>query len=322
MKAIAYHRYGSPDMLGMEELPQPVPRDDEVLIKVHAASVNSWDWELLRGTPYANRLMFKGYFKPRLTILGADVAGVVESVGKNVTGFQPGDAVMGDLCESGWGSFAEYVCAHQDAVIPKPEGMSFEDAAAIPQAGAMAMQGLMEQGGILPGQRVLINGAGGGVGTFAVQIAAAMGAEVTGVDRGDKLDMLSALGVDHVIDYTREDFTKNGQTYDVIVDVTLRRSVFDCRRALKPGGRYVVIGGSMTRILQTALLGPFMAKKHGVSMGLLLARPNRELDALLKLIKEGSVRPVIDTGYPLAAVPDAVRHVEQGNARGKVVITV
>jgi len=253
VKAIVYTKYGPPDVLELKEVEKPTPKDNEVLIKVHAASVNSWDWDLLRGTPFLNRL--GGLLKPKYKILGADIAGRVEAVGRNVKRFQPGDEVFGDLSECGWGGFAEYVCARENALALKPASMTFEEVAAVPQAAVMALQGLRDKGQIQPGQKVLINGAGGGVGTFAVQIAKSFGAEVTGVDSTRKLDMMRSIGADQVIDYTREDFTKSGQRYDLILDVVAYRSIFDYKRALSPKGIYVFVGGSMAAAFQAVFLG-------------------------------------------------------------------
>ena len=322
MKAIVYHKYGSPDVLNLEEVQQPTPSDDEVLVKVHAASVNSSDWELLRGTPFANRLAF-GLVKPKtIKILGCDIAGRVEAVGRNVKLFHLGDVVFGDISGCGWGGFAEYVCARENALALKPSGMTFDEAAAVPQAAVLALQGLRYKGQIHPGQKVLINGAGGGAGTFAVQIAKSFGAEVTGVDSTSKLDMMRSIGADQVIDYTREDFTKNGQRYDRIVDMAAHHSTFDYKRALSPKGTYGVIGGSTPRILQTVLLGPWISLIESKQMGLLLHKPNKDLDFMIELLEAGKVVPVIDRRCPLNEVPEALRYFGDGHPRGKVVITV
>jgi NADPH:quinone reductase-like Zn-dependent oxidoreductase len=321
LKATIYHTYGSPDVLELVEIPNPIPRTDEVLVRVQAASVNSWDWDRLTGTPPVFRV-FSGLLKPKLKILGADIAGRVEAVGRNVKRFQPGDEVFGDLCESGWGGFAEYVCAREDALALKPSSMTFEQAAAIPQAGVLALQGLVDKGGVQPGQQVLINGAGGGVGTFAVQIAKSFGAEVTGVDGPEKLDLMSSVGADHVVDYTQEDFTRNGQRYDLILDISAHHSMFDCKRALAPGGTYVLVGGAVRRVLQLLLLGSWLAVTGGKKMGILSVKPNEGLDLLEELFEAGKVVPVIDRSYTLAEVPEALRHLGEGRTRGKVVITV
>ena len=271
MQAIVYHKYGSPDVLELEEVQKPTSRDDEVLIKVHAASVNSWDWDLLRGKPILARVMGGGFLKPRHKILGTDIAGRVEAVGRNAKRFQPGDEVFGELSwrflSLGWGGFAEYVCARETSMMLKPASMTFEEAAAVPQVAALAMGALRYNGQIQPGQKVLVNGAGGGVGTFAVQIAKSFGAEVTGVDSTTKLDMLRSIGADHVIDYTQEDFTKNVQRYDLIIDVAAYRSTFDYKRALSPKGAYDVIGGSQARFFQTMFLGPFISMIGSKKMG-------------------------------------------------------
>ncbi|MCB0174918.1 MAG: NAD(P)-dependent alcohol dehydrogenase [Anaerolineae bacterium] len=321
MKAIVYHTYGSPDVLKLADVAKPAPGDDEVLIKVHAAALNSWDWDRLTGKPYVYRLLF-GLLKPKLPILGADVAGTVEAVGRNVKQFQPGDAVFGDLCEGGWGGLAEYVCARETALTLKPAGMTFEQAAATPQAGVLALQGLRDKRPVQPGQKVLINGAGGGVGTFAVQMAKSFGAEVTGVDSPAKLEMLRSLGADHVIDYTQEDYTQTDQQYDLIVDVVARRSISDYKRALTPQGTFVVIGGSIATILQTATLGTWYSKSGGKQMSLLMHRPNKDLASIIALFESGQVVPVIDKCYSLPEAAEAIRYLGAGQAKGKVVITV
>jgi NADPH:quinone reductase-like Zn-dependent oxidoreductase len=320
MKAIVYTKYGPPDVLQLKEIEKPTPKDNEVLVRVHAASVNSWDWDLLRGTPFLIRLW--GLLKPKYKILGADIAGRVEAVGRNVKQIQPGDEVFGDLCECGWGGFAEYVCARENALALKPSSMTFEEAAAIPQAAVLALQGIRDKGQIQPGQKILINGAGGGVGTFALQIAKSFGAEVTGVDSTGKLDMMRSIGADQVIDYTQEDFTKNGQRYDLILDVAAYRSIFDYKRALSPRGIYVLVGGSMARIFQTMFLGPWISMTGSKKMGILAYKPNKDLAYIKELFEAGKVKPVIDRRYPLSEGPEALRYFGEGHARGKVVITV
>ncbi len=318
MKAIVCTKYGPPDVLQLKEVEIPVPKDDEVLIKVHAASINSWDWELLRGTPFANRVMF-GLLKPNM-ILGCDIAGSVVALGRNVKQFQPGDEVFGDISESGWGGFAEYVCARGKVLELKPAKMTFEQAAAVPQAALLALQGLQDIGKIRSGQKVLINGAGGGAGTFAVQIAKSFGAVVTGVDSTEKLPILKSIGANHVIDYTKEDFTKNEQRYDLILDVITNRSVFDYKRALSPEGIYVTIGGSTARLLQVAFLGPLISGSK--KMRLLMHKPNKGLVFMKELFNAGKVKPIIDKCYPLSEVPEALRYFGEGHFKGKVVITV
>lgn len=320
MKAIVYTKYGPPDVLQLKEVERPGPKDNEVLIKVHAASVNAWDWDLLRGKPFASRI--PGLLKPKYKILGADIAGRVEAVGGNVKQFQPGDEVFGDLCQSGWGGFADYVCARENALALKPAGMTFEEAAAVPQAAVLALSGLRHKRQIQPGQKVLINGAGGGAGTFAVQIAKSCGAEVTGVDSTKKLDVTRSIGADHVIDYTKEDFTKNEQRYDLILDFAAHRSIFGYKRALNPEGIYVVVGGSSGRIFQAVFMGPWISMTGGKKMGLLLHKPNKDLAFIMELFEAGKVIPVIDRRYPLSEVPEALRYFGEGLAKGKLVITV
>ena len=321
MKAVVYQKYGSPDVLELKEVEKPTPKDNEVLIKVHAASVNDWDWGLLRGKPFMNRLFF-GLLKPKIKTIGGDIAGRIEAVGRNVKKFQPGDEVFGDLSGCGFGGFAEYVCARENALVLKPASMTFEEVAAVPQAAVLALQGLRDKGQIQPGQKVLINGAGGGAGTFAVQIAKSFGAEVTGVDSTRKLDMLRSIGADHVIDYTQEDFTKNGQRYDWILDFAAHHSIFDYKRALSPKGIYIMVGGSSARIFQTIFLGPLISMTGSKKMGILAHKPNKGLDFMKELFEAGKVVPVIDRRYPLSEVPEALRYFGEGHARGKVVITV
>jgi NADPH:quinone reductase-like Zn-dependent oxidoreductase len=321
MKAIVYTKYGPPDVLELKEVKKPTPKDNEALVKVHAASVNDWDWGLLRGKPFMNRLFF-GLLKPRIKILGVDIAGQVEAVGRNVKQFQPGDEVFGDISGCGWGGFAEYVCARENALVLKPASMAFEEAAAVPQAAVLALRGLRDKGQIQPGQKVLINGAGGGAGTFAVQIAKSLGAEVTGVDSTRKLDIMRSIGADHVIDYTQEDFTKSGQRYDLILDMAAHHSIFDYYRALSPKGIYVMEGGSTARIFQVVFLGPLISMTTSKKMGILAHKPNKGLAFMKELFEAGKVKPVIDKRYPLSEVAEALRYFGKGQARGKVVITV
>jgi len=320
MKAVTYAERGPPAVFQKIEVETPTPRDDEVLVKVHAASVNSWDWELLRKRPFMVSL--GGRSDPRYKILGADIAGRIEAVGRDAKQFRPGDEVFGDLCNSGWGGFAEYACARGSALMLKPASMTFEEAAATPQAGLLALQGLRKRRQIQPGQKVLINGAGGGVGTFSVQIAKSFGAEVTGVDSTSKLDMVRSIGADHVIDYAREDYTKRGQRYDLILDMKGNRSAFDYKRALRPRGTFVMVGGSWTRLFQLLLLGPLISMIGSKRMGFLAYKPNKDLALLTGLIEAGKVTPVIDRTYPLSETPEAIRYLAEGRALGKVVITV
>lgn len=320
MKAIVFTKYGSPDVLQLREVDKPTPKDDEVLIRVHAASLNDWDWAALQGIPFVNRLTF-GVLRPKKQILGSDVAGRIEAIGKNVAQFQLGDEVFGDI-SGAWGGFAEYVCARENALALKAPSMTFEQAAAIPQAAMLALQGLRDRGRIQPGQKLLINGAGGGVGTFAIQIAKLYGAEVTAVDSAGKLDMLRSLGAAHVIDYTQEDFTKNKQCYDLILDVKTNRSIFDCARALSPNGTYVIVGGSMVRLFQALLLGPLISMTKNKSIRIVVLKPNKDLAYMKELFEAGKIVPVIDGPYKFSEVPEAFRRFGEARHRGKVIITV
>ncbi|WP_338044870.1 NAD(P)-dependent alcohol dehydrogenase [Paenibacillus lignilyticus] len=321
MKAIVYTSYGQPEVLSLQEVPKPTPKDNEVLIQVHAASVNSWDWDLLRGVPYLVRL--GGLRGPRYPILGADVAGRIVSVGKEIKQLRAGDEVFGDISGCNWGGFAEYVCARETALSIKPDGMSFEEAAALPQAAVLALQGL-RKGELREGHKVLINGAGGGVGTFALQIAKSYGAEVTAVDHGSKLELLRSLGADKVIDYTKEDFTHNRhRRYDLILDVAGFRSMFDYKRALAPTGIYVMIGGSTPRILQLIIVGAWAKRTGNKKMNLLLHKPSRDdQDTIGKLYETGQIKPVIDRKYLLSQTADALKRLGEGNAKGKLIIQV
>ena len=323
MKAIVYYKYGSPDVLELEEVQQPTPKDDQVLVRVEAASVNPLDWHFLRATPSVARLAM-GLLKPKCKILGADLAGRVEAVGGNVTQFQPGDEIFGGSLNLG--AFAEYVCVNEDGLMLKPASTTFEEAAAVPVAAVTALQGLRDKGHIQPGQKVLINGASGGVGTFAVQIAKSFGAEVTGVCSMRNLDMVRSIGADHVIDYTQEDFTKNGQTYDLIYCAVGNRSAADYKRALNPKGTCVVTGfTTMSHMLfQVLFLGAWVSmtgsKKIG-SMGTMKIN-KADLGFMGELLENGKVVPVLDRHYPLAEVAEAIRYLEEGHARGNVVVSV
>lgn len=323
MKAVVSERYGSPDVLELREIPRPTPKDDEILIKVYATGVNAFDWHLLRGDPFVARFMGIGLLRPKHQILGADTAGRVEAVGQSVTDFKPGDAVFGDLSAAGIGGFAEYTTASARMVARKPERLSFAEAAAVPMAGVTALQALRDAGRLEPGQRVLIHGSSGGVGTFAVQIAKAMAAEVTAVCSTAKVDLARKLGADHVIDYTKEDFARQGKQYDLILGVNGDRSLSDYEKALTPTGKYVMVGGSTSQIFQAALFGSFRTKKGGRSFRALEARPGRaDLETLSTLIESGEVAPVMDRCYPLEQTAEAIRYVEGKHATGKVVIVV
>ena len=322
MKAIVQYKYGPPDVLELQEVDKPVVQDDQVLVRVQAASVNPLDWHFLRGTPLFGRLAM-GLLKPRNKILGADIAGRVEAVGRDVTQFQPGDEVFG--ASERLGAFAEYVCVTENAFALKPTSTTFEEAAAVPVAAVTALQGLRDKGQIQPGQRVLINGASGGVGTFAVQIGKSFGAEVTGVCSTGNLDMVRSIGANQVIDYTQEDFTNNHQRYDLIIDAVGNRSVSDLKRALSPKGTCVIIGfSSLALLFQAMFLGPWMSLIGSKKIGLMgTAKPNSaDVDFLKELLGAGKLVPVIDRSYPLSEVAEAIRYLEEGHARGKVVITV
>jgi NADPH:quinone reductase-like Zn-dependent oxidoreductase len=319
VKAIVYEKYGPPDVLQLKEVEKPTPKDDEVLVKVHAASVNYGDLPVLRGEPL-QRLMGGGPLKPKHKILGDDIAGRVEAVGVNVKQFQTGDEVFGI---SNFGAFAEFVCADEKYLALKPASMTFEGAAAIPFAAIAALQGLRDKGQIQSGQKVLINGASGGVGTFAVQIAKSFGAEVTGVCSTRKLDMVRSLGADHLVDYTQDDFTQKEQRYDLILAVGGSRSIFNYKRALSSEGIYVCIGGSLAQYFQALLLGPLISTMGNKKLGSMYGNPNqKDYDFLIELFEAGKVVPVIDRRYPLSDVPEAIRYLEEGHVLGKVVITV
>jgi NADPH:quinone reductase-like Zn-dependent oxidoreductase len=322
MKAIVCTKYGPPDVLKLEEIPKPIPGDDEVLVEVQAASVTYSNLMLVRGEPFVGRLMGLGLLKPKQEIPGADLAGRVEAVGRNVRQFRPGDEVYGDLSNCGRGSYAEYVCAPDKALALKPANISFAEAAVVPEAGLVALQALRDKGQIQPGQQVLIQGASGGIGTFAVQIAKQFGAEVTGVCSTRNVDLVRSIGADHVIDYTKEDFTKNGKRYDLIVATAGYRSIFDYRRALSPKGIYVSTGGSMAQTFQALLLGPLISMTGGKKLGAMLVKPNKDLDFMKELLEAGKVVPVIDRRYPLHEVAEALRYYGEGHSRGKVVIVI
>ena len=320
MKAIVYTQYGPPDLLQLTEVAKPAPADDEVLIKVHAVSVNRSDWERLIGKPLYARL--GGLRKPRHQILGSDIAGRVAMAGNNNKQFQAGDDVFGEMADYA-GGFAEYVCARGRILALKPPSMTFEQAAAIPQAGVIALQGIRDKGQVQRGQKVLINGAGGGAGSFALQLAKLYGAEVTGVDNTGKLDFMRSLGADHVIDYTLEDFTQNKKQYDLVLDLVAYRSVFAYARALGPSGSYFAVGGSVATFFQILLLGPWMRRTTGKKIRILAVQRNRQdLVSITELCEAGQIVPVIDRRYPLSEVPEALRYLGEGHVKGKVVISV
>lgn len=322
MKAIVNETYGSPDVLQLKEVPMPTPKHGEVLVKIIAAAANAADWHLLRPDPFLVRLEM-GLFKPNKTILGGDIAGVVEAVGAGVTMFKSGDVVYGDLSGCGMGGYAEYVSVPERYLAMKPTNLSFEQASAIPMAGITALQGLRDAGKVQAGQKVLINGASGGVGTFAVQIAKALGAEVTAVCSTGKVEMVRSLGADYVIDYKKEDFTLGSEKYDLIVAANGYHTLWQYRRVLRPHGIYVMIGGTNAQIFQALLLGPLLSMMGRQQFKTVVAKPNRaDLDLMRALVEEGKVTPMIDRRYPLSEVAEAIRYLERGHAQGKVVINV
>jgi NADPH:quinone reductase-like Zn-dependent oxidoreductase len=319
LKAIVYTKYGGPEVLQLREIEKPFPKDDEVLIKVYAVSINDWDFGLLQGD-FINRIL-NGFLKPKRKILGSDIAGRIEAVGKNVKQFKTGDEVYGDL-SGRWGGFAEYACAPEKSIALKPASMSFSEAAAIPQAAMLAVQGLIDKGKIQPGQKILINGAGGGVGSFAIQIAKLYRVESTGVDSSSKLNMLRSMGFDRVIDFTKEDFTKNGKRYDLILDAKTNRSMFAYARSLCPKGVYVTVGGSMNRLLQALFMGPWISMYTKKYIRIVTLKPNKDLVYINGLFETGKVKPVIDGPYKLEEFPEAFKLFGRAEHKGKVVITI
>ena len=324
MKAVLYTKYGPPDVLQVKEVAKPEPKDDEVMVRVHAAAANPLDWHIMRGAPFFVRLE-AGFPKPKNPVLGADIAGRVEAVGSKVAQFRPGDEVFGDVSGNGLGGFAEYVCAREDDLALKPTNLSFEEAAAVPVAAVTALQGLRDKGQVRLEQKVLINGASGGVGTFAVQLAKHSGADVTGVCSTRNLDMVRSLGADHVVDYTKEDFTKDGRHYDLIFDAVGNRSVSDYERALAPRGTCVVVGfTTLSHLFQVATLGAWRSRTGDKKIGLMGTAKSNQKDLMFikDLLEAGKVKPVIDRRYPLGETTEAIRYLEEGHARGKVVIVI
>ena len=320
MKAVVYTRYGPPDVLRVTNVAAPVPKDNEVLVRVAAVSLNRSDWETLRGKPLYARI--GGPFRPRYHVLGSDIAGRVQAAGPRVTLFRPGQDVFGDILRH-MGGFAQYVCVPEGALAPMPAGMTYAEAAALPQAGAIALQGIRDKGQVQRGQKVLVNGAGGGSGMYAIQLAKLHGAEVTGVDNAEKLEFMRSVGADHVIDYTREDFTANGRAYDLILDLAAHRSAFAYQASLVPGGRYLYVGGSVTTLLQALLAGPVIGRADGRKIRLLAVRLGVEhLAPMVELCQAGEIATVIDRRYPLSETPAALRYLGEGHAKGKVVIVV
>lgn len=321
MKAVVLTRFGPPDVLRLQDVDEPSPEDDEVLLKVHATAVNDWDWQFMNGRPFALRLLY-GVFTPKVDILGAEVSGRVEAVGAKAIKFHVGDEVYGDISESGFGGFAEYVCVREDALTRKPAEMTFEQATSLPHASALAMQGLIDRGQIHEGAKVLINGAGGGVGTLGVQIAKTFGAETTGVDSGAKLGMMRSVGFDHIIDYEREDFTDNGQQYDLILDTKTTRSPFRYLRSLRRDGIYVTVGGHLPRLLQAVILGPLIALLTNKKIRVVALEPNKDMNRINELFRAGKLECVLDGPFALRDVPEAIQLFGDGRHMGKVVISV
>ncbi|MFT7586405.1 MAG: NADPH:quinone reductase-like Zn-dependent oxidoreductase [Cellvibrionaceae bacterium] len=319
MKVFIYEKYGSPEVLQLKELEKPTPKDDEVLVKVHAAAVNPLDWHFMRGTPYFMRLMV-GFLKPKNKFLGVDMAGTVEAVGRHATQFKVGDEVFGDISP---GAFAEYTCSAEKLLTHKPADITFKEAAATPVAALTALQGLRDAGELKPGQKVLINGASGGVGTYAVQIAKALGAEVTAVCSTRNVEIVRSIGADRVIDYTQEDFTQSNELYDLILDNAASRTIAEYMQVLKPGGRCVLVGFSMSLMVKVGIFGRLISKRYGKTITMMSAKA--EQDDLLffaQLFEKGQLSAVIDRCYPLAELPQAIAYLEEGHAQGKVVISV
>ncbi|RAW00428.1 NAD(P)-dependent alcohol dehydrogenase [Pseudochryseolinea flava] len=319
MKAICYTRYGNSEVLKFEDVPMPMPNENAVRIKVEAACINSWDWDMVRGKPFIVRAW--GLFSPKYKIPGADVAGRVDAVGAKVTKFKIGDAVFGDLANDGWGSFAEYACADEKSLALMPHGLTYEEACCIPQAGMMALQSVRDHGRLQTGQHMLFNGAGGGVGTFAVQLAKSIGAEVTIVDKADKFPLLKSLGADHCIDYTQQDFVENGLRYDLIVDVVSNRPLAAYKKSLTPTGKFLMVGGSMKAIFQAMFLSSWISSKEQ-KLGMMAYEINKDLDYMARLMQERKLRAVIDTIFPLEQTCDAFAYYAAGDVKGKIVIKI
>lgn len=318
MKAVVYEKYGPPEVHQLKEIEIPILKDNEILVKVHASAINSSDATLTRGKPFLGRL-WQGFLKPKNTILGSDIAGQVGAVGKNVTQFKPGDEVFGDIGDIGFGGFAQYVAIPEKAMVLKPTNLTFEEAAAVPQASVVALQGLRNHGQVQKGQKVLINGASAGIGTFAVQIAKSFGAEVTGVCSTKKIDLIRSIGADHVIDYTKEDFTKSGKLYDLIFDVHVSHSISEYKRALVPKGVYIACDFNPTSVFLGPLISLFGSKKVKSYMAKL---KTKDLIFIKELIEAGKIKPVIDRRYSLNEVAKAIRYYEKKHSKGKIVITM
>ncbi|MDZ7766050.1 MAG: NAD(P)-dependent alcohol dehydrogenase [Melioribacteraceae bacterium] len=321
MKAIILKEYGLPNDLEIGEVAKPIPNDKEVLVKIHSASINDWDWGLVRGKPFVIRLFF-GLKKPKITIPGVDVSGKIEAVGSNVSSFKIGDEIYCDLSECGCGGFAEYVCVPENQLSKKPSNISYNDASALPHAGLLALQGLVEKGKVKSGQSILINGAGGGVGTLGIQILKSYGVKVTGVDSAEKLDLMKSLGYDSVMDYKKVDFTDTGEKYDLILDTKSNRSVFKYARSLKKDGTYITVGGSMYRLFEIALLGSLISLFTSKKLSVLIHKPNKGLDQISKLVEKGQIRPVVDGPYGFDKIPELIQYFGEGKHLGKIVVEI
>ena len=319
MKAIVLKKYGGPESLELQEIEKPTPKENEVLVRVCSTTINDYDWSLMRGKPFLYRLMF-GMFSPKRKIPGMELSGVVEAVGSKANKFEVGDAVYGDISEYGFGSFAEYVCVSENGLNSKPAHISFDVAASIPHAATLAMQGLIDVGQIAKNQKILINGSGGGVGSMAYYIAKQFDAEVTGVDTGEKLKTMSSMGFDHVIDYKQEDFTKNGQRYDLILDAKTNRSIFAYVRSLSAGGQYITVGGNLSRLLQAVVLKRWILIFSGKRVAIVSLKTNKNLAYIEDLFEKNQIKPNIDGPYKMSDIPELIRYFGEGRHTGKIVI--
>lgn len=321
MKAILLKEYGLPNVLEIGEVAKPIPNDKEVLVRIHSASINDWDWGLVRGKPFVIRL-FYGLKRPKINIPGVDVSGKIEAVGGKVSSYKIGDEIYCDLSESGCGGFAEYVCITEKILSKKPSNISYNDASALPHAGLLALQGLVEKGKVKSGQSILINGAGGGVGTLGIQILKSYRLKVTGVDSDEKLDLMKSLGFDNVMDYKKVDFTDTGEKYDLILDTKSNRSVFKYARSLKKNGTYITVGGSMYRLFEIAFLGSLISLFTGKKLNVLIHKPNKGLDQISKLVENGQIRPVVDGPYEFDKIPELIQYFGEGKHLGKIVVEI
>ena len=321
MKAFVFEKYGLPNVLQLKEVAKPIPNENEVLVKIHSASINDWDWGLVRGKPFVIRLIY-GLKKPKIKIPGVDVSGKIEAVGGKVSSFKIGDKIYCDLSECGFGGFAEYVCVPEKNLSKKPTNISYNDASALPHAGLLALQGLMEKGKVKSGQNILINGAGGGVGTLGIQILKLYELKVTAVDSDEKLGLMKSMGFDSVIDYKKVDFTDNGEKYDLILDTKSNRSVFKYARSLKKNGTYITVGGSMYRLFEILLIGSLLSLFTDKKLSVLNLRPNKGLDRISKLVEKGQIKPVIDGPYGFDEIPELIQYFGEGKHLGKIVVEI